>query len=84
MAPGPTTARPEWLERSLAMAPVVDSVNVAGCDINLLVWGEAGRPGLVLVHGGAAHAHWWAPIAPLIGEAVGRTANEESVSSLFD
>ena len=68
MAPGPTTARPEWLEWSLAMAPVVDSVNVAGCDINLLVWGEAGRPGLVLVHGGAAHAHWWAPIAPLIGD----------------
>jgi ribose-phosphate pyrophosphokinase len=24
------------------------------------------------------------PIAPLIGEAIGRTASEESVSSLFD
>jgi pimeloyl-ACP methyl ester carboxylesterase len=43
-------------------------VRVGGCDINLLVWGEPDRPGLVLVHGGAAHAHWWSPIAPLLGD----------------
>jgi pimeloyl-ACP methyl ester carboxylesterase len=65
--PGPSD-RPAWLARSLAEEPVRDSVTVAGCDINLLVWGQEGRPGLVLVHGGAAHAHWWSPIAPLIGD----------------
>lgn len=59
---------PAWLERALAQRPEVDSVRVAGCDINLLVWGEADRPGLVLIHGGAAHAHWWAHVAPLLGE----------------
>jgi pimeloyl-ACP methyl ester carboxylesterase len=60
--------RPAWLERSLAIAPTVDRIEVSGCDINLLVWGERDRPGLVLVHGGAAHAHWWSPIAPLLGD----------------
>jgi pimeloyl-ACP methyl ester carboxylesterase len=61
-------SRPEWLARALATEPERDRVTVAGCDINLLVWGEADRPGLVLVHGGAAHAHWWGHVAPLLGE----------------
>jgi len=60
--------RPQWMQRALAEAPDRDTISVAGCDINLLVWGEANRPGLVLVHGGAAHAHWWSAIAPLIGD----------------
>ncbi|MBS1839201.1 MAG: alpha/beta hydrolase [Actinobacteria bacterium] len=60
--------RPAWLERSLAVEPLQTSIQVAGCDINLLAWGEVGRPGLVLVHGGAAHARWWSSIAPLIGD----------------
>jgi pimeloyl-ACP methyl ester carboxylesterase len=68
MGTEPTPGPPEWLARSLADEPERDTVTVAGCDINLLVWGEPGRPGLVLVHGGAAHAHWWSPIAPLIGD----------------
>jgi len=25
----------------------------------LLRWAQAGKPGLLLVHGGFAHAHWW-------------------------
>jgi len=46
-------------------APFEDGVvGVAGCPIHYLKWGEPGRPGLVLVHGGAAHAHWWSFIAP--------------------
>ncbi len=60
--------RPEWLQRSLGMEPEHGEVVVAGCPINLLMWGDRGKPGIVLVHGGAAHAHWWAPIAPLIGD----------------
>lgn len=63
-----TDTRPEWLQRSLRMEPERGEVVVAGCRINLLLWGERGKPGIVLVHGGAAHAHWWAPIAPLIGD----------------
>jgi len=60
--------RPDWLERALAVEAEQSSVEVDGCDINVLAWGERGLPGIVLVHGGAAHARWWAPIAPLIGE----------------
>jgi pimeloyl-ACP methyl ester carboxylesterase len=55
---------PEWFREAVA-APFEDcGVEVAGCPIHYLKWGEAGRPGLVLVHGGAAHAHWWSFIAP--------------------
>ena len=68
MAPMTSADRPVWLERSLSLVPERDTVTVAGCHINLLVWGENRRPGLVLVHGGAAHAHWWSAIAPLIGD----------------
>ena len=39
-------------------------VDVEGCAIHYVRWGESGRPGLVLVHGGAAHAHWWSFVAP--------------------
>jgi pimeloyl-ACP methyl ester carboxylesterase len=37
---------------------------VDGCSVHYLKWGEAGKPGIVFVHGGAAHAHWWSFIAP--------------------
>jgi pimeloyl-ACP methyl ester carboxylesterase len=39
---------------------------VEGLRIHTLRWGRTGRPGLVLVHGGAAHAHWWSFLAPLL------------------
>jgi pimeloyl-ACP methyl ester carboxylesterase len=32
--------------------------------VHYLRWGTPGHPGVVLVHGGAAHAHWWSFIAP--------------------
>lgn len=39
---------------------------VEGCDVHYLRWGERFLPGLVLIHGGAAHAHWWSFLAPLL------------------
>jgi pimeloyl-ACP methyl ester carboxylesterase len=55
---------PRWFEKAIA-APYEDlEVEVRGCRIHYVRWGEPGRPGLVLVHGGAAHAHWWSFIAP--------------------
>lgn len=58
---------PPWLARALAVDFEIDRVRVDGCDINLNIWGEPGMPGLVLVHGGGAHTHWWSFIAPLLG-----------------
>ena len=34
--------------------------------IHYLRWGDRARPGLLLVHGNAAHAHWWDFIAPFL------------------
>jgi pimeloyl-ACP methyl ester carboxylesterase len=64
----PHDPAPDWFERSLA-APVERlSVVVEGVRINALAWGERGTPTIVLVHGGAAHAQWWAPLAPLLAD----------------
>ena len=43
-------------------------MEAGGVPIHYLEWGDAGRPGLVLVHGGAAHAHWWSFLAPLLAD----------------
>lgn len=56
---------PAWLEQALADEPVSRIVPVSGCDIHYLEWGERGEPGLIFVHGGAAHARWWSHLAPL-------------------
>lgn len=58
------TRPPSWFTGAVANRPTSRSVEVAGCEINYLQWGDPDRPGLVLIHGGAAHAHWWSFIAP--------------------
>ena len=57
---------PAWFRRALAVQPGHGEVKVEGARIHYLHWGERGRPGIVFVHGGAAHAHWWSFIAPLL------------------
>ena len=43
-------------------------MTIAGCRIHYLLWArEPARPGergLLFVHGGGAHSHWWSYIAP--------------------
>lgn len=56
---------PAWFQDALAQPPVHGEVEVEGIPIHTLEWGDPELPGLVFVHGGAAHAHWWSPIAPL-------------------
>jgi pimeloyl-ACP methyl ester carboxylesterase len=52
-----------WFRRALAV-PCTDTwVDVAGASIHALAWGDPGRRGLVFVHGGGAHAHWWTHVA---------------------
>jgi pimeloyl-ACP methyl ester carboxylesterase len=57
---------PEWFTKALATAPEARRVDVDGTAISYLAWGDPGARGLVLVHGGGAHAHWWDHIAPLL------------------
>jgi pimeloyl-ACP methyl ester carboxylesterase len=54
---------PDWFRRALAVPVADDEVEVAGAAIHYLAWGERGRRGLVFVHGGGAHAHWWTHVA---------------------
>jgi pimeloyl-ACP methyl ester carboxylesterase len=57
---------PRWFTDALA-TPVQDrDVTVAGARIRYRAWGQAGRPGVVLVHGTAAHARWWDHIGPFL------------------
>ncbi|HEY2264533.1 MAG TPA: alpha/beta hydrolase [Streptosporangiaceae bacterium] len=57
---------PEWFTKALATAPQERRVDVDGTAISYLAWGDPGPRGIVLVHGGGAHAHWWDHIAPLL------------------
>jgi pimeloyl-ACP methyl ester carboxylesterase len=62
-SPGDTDA-PAWFARALAAAPQHREIEVDGAVVHYRAWGPAGAPGLVLVHGGAAHSGWWDHIAP--------------------
>ena len=62
----PARPAPQWFTAALA-APADDgAVDVAGARITYRAWGPAGAPGVVLVHGTAAHARWWDHIAPFL------------------
>jgi pimeloyl-ACP methyl ester carboxylesterase len=60
---------PGWFRRALEHRPEVRHVTVRGADISYLTWGRVGSPGLVFVHGGAAHAHWWSFLVPLLADS---------------
>jgi pimeloyl-ACP methyl ester carboxylesterase len=62
--PQSRTQAPRWFLEAVNTPYDRRSVDVEGCAINYLQWGDSRKPGVILVHGGAAHAHWWAFIAP--------------------
>lgn len=66
---------PQWFRDAIAQAPERIFVTSKGTKIELLVWGEVGKPGLLMVHGNSAHADWWSFIAPLL-------ANDYRVASM--
>ena len=63
---GERPSAPAWYEAARAMPVERLSVDVRGAAIEVLAWGERSRPGLLLVHGARAHAHWWVGVAPLL------------------
>ncbi len=58
----PLPDAPSWFSRALAVPVERATVDVDG-PINYLAWGTPGNRGLVFVHGGGAHAHWWTHVA---------------------
>jgi len=61
---GAIPPRPSWFADAVAHEPECSWHDVQGARIETLSWGERGRPGLLLLHGKMAHAHWWSFIAP--------------------
>lgn len=61
-----TSSLPHWAIKARSMDSRSGFIDVDGCSIHYLEWGEATMPPLVLVHGNAASAEWWRFIAPLL------------------
>lgn len=57
---------PEWARRARELPNRSQYIDVDGCRVHYLSWGDPGLPPLMLVHGNAAHAEWWRFIAPLL------------------
>ncbi len=60
---------PDWFERAIRCAPERTFHEVEGARLEVLAWGDRGKPGLIFLHGGAAHADWWSFIAPFFARS---------------
>ncbi len=63
---GEVPPAPAWFANVTSKPPERHFVDVEGTPIHYLRWGDRARPGLLLVHGNAAHAYWWSFIAPYL------------------
>jgi pimeloyl-ACP methyl ester carboxylesterase len=61
----PPADSPAWFRRALDIPQTDIGFTVDGCTIHAMVSGRPGTRGLVFVHGGGAHAHWWTHVAAL-------------------
>jgi pimeloyl-ACP methyl ester carboxylesterase len=59
---------PAWFDAALAQAPERSTILVEGANLELLTWGEVGKPGILFLHGARAHADWWSFIAPFFAQ----------------
>jgi pimeloyl-ACP methyl ester carboxylesterase len=59
---------PQWFKDAIAREPERVYVESLGSKLEVLTWGEVGKPGLLFVHGNSAHADWWSFIAPFFAD----------------
>ena len=64
-SPGPGQP-PAWFTAAVSTPATEAVVDVDGTAIAYRAYGSRGGRGLMLLHGGAAHARWWDHIAPLL------------------
>jgi pimeloyl-ACP methyl ester carboxylesterase len=55
---------PDWFWQAVETPASERRVEVEECEVAYRRWGEAGRQGLLFIHGMNAHSHWWDFIAP--------------------
>jgi len=65
---GEPPASPQWFKDAIAREPERGFVQSLGTNLEVLTWGERGKPGLLFVHGNSAHADWWSFIAPYFAD----------------
>ena len=65
-APDDPAQAPEWFLTAIGTPAKLGIVDVEGASITYRTYGDREDRGIVLVHGGAAHARWWDHIAPLL------------------
>ena len=61
-------AIPDWFWKAVETAARHRAVEVDECDVCYQVWGDAARPGMLLVHGMNAHRRWWDFIGPQLAD----------------
>ncbi|MEE4299698.1 MAG: alpha/beta hydrolase [Pseudomonadales bacterium] len=59
---------PDWFWEAVEAPREEGVVEVEDVDVRWQAWGTPGAPGLLLVHGMFAHAHWWDFIAPRLAD----------------
>lgn len=59
---------PQWFKDAIAQEPERTFVESLGTKLEVLTWGEVGKPGLLFAHGNSAHADWWSFIAPFFAK----------------
>ncbi|SLN29613.1 alpha/beta fold hydrolase [Oceanibacterium hippocampi] len=64
MLPKWLSIAPDWFRAAVSTPHEQHWVTVDGHRTHYLTWGDPDKPGLLLVHGGRAHARWWSFIAP--------------------
>ncbi|MCR9129788.1 MAG: alpha/beta hydrolase [Alphaproteobacteria bacterium] len=63
---GEALAAPSWFTAAQADPVETGAAAFEGDQTAWKAWGERGRPGLVLIHGGTAHKGWWDAIGPFL------------------
>lgn len=59
---------PEWFQRAIGAPGLSHRVEIKGCEIHYLSWGDPALPGMLLVGASGGHAHWFDHIAPLLSD----------------
>lgn len=59
---------PQWFNAAVTTPYETRFVDVEGAKVHYQIWGSPEKPGLLLVHGNGAHAHWYDFIAPSFSE----------------
>jgi pimeloyl-ACP methyl ester carboxylesterase len=59
---------PAWFDDAVSTRYETEYLEVDGARVHYQRWGKRSSPGLLLVHGNGAHAHWWDFIAPYFAE----------------